>query len=141
MKMNRVKFCLTAIFAVVIFFGVKTAASGRDIRISNLVANAVDANLLGSDTNDAAITIQFMDVPLDSVLKSLIKQGHINAVLDPKVSDYIDPTDHTVHKAPLVSFHWENITIRKTILALCKYYDLVIVKDSATGAALIKPKD
>jgi hypothetical protein len=82
-----------------------------------------------------------MDVPLDSVLKSLIKQGHINAVLDPKVSDYVDPTDHTVHNAPLVSLHWENITIKQAIVALCKHYDLVIVKDSATSGACIKPKD
>jgi hypothetical protein len=119
MKTNRIKFCLAAIFAVVIFFGVKTAASGRDIRISNLVANIIDANLLGSDTNDVPITIQFMDMPLDKV----------------------DPTDHTVHNAPLVSLHWENITIRQAIVALCKNYDLVIVKDSATSGARIKPKD
>jgi hypothetical protein len=97
--------------------------------------------LLGSDTNDVPITIQFMDMPLDKVLKNMIKQGHINAVLDPKVSDYVDPTDHTVHNAPLVSLHWENITIRQAIVALCKYYDLVIVKDSATSGARIKPKD
>jgi type II secretory pathway component HofQ len=133
MKTNRIKFCLTATFAVVIFLGVTTAANSQDIRMSNQVANVVDASLLGSDTNDVAITIQFMDLPLDRVLKSLIKQGHINVVLD--------PIDHTVHNAPLVSFHWENITIRQAIVALCKHYDLVIVKDSGTGVVRIKPKD
>jgi type II secretory pathway component HofQ len=101
----------------------------------------VDASLLGSDTNDVAITIQFMDVPLDKVLRSMIKQVHINVVLDPKISDYVDPSDHTVHNAPLVSFRWENITIRQAIVALCKHYDLVIVKDSATGVVHIKPKN
>jgi hypothetical protein len=141
MKANQIKFCLTVTFAVVIFLGVMAAANNQAIRISNLVANVVDASLLGSDTNDVAITIQFMDMPLDKVLKSMIKQGHINVVLDPKVSDYVDPIDHTVHNAPLVSFRWENITIRQAIVDLCKHYDLVIVKDSATGLVHIKPKD
>jgi hypothetical protein len=111
------------------------------ITSTNQVANVVDASLLGSNANDVASTVRFQDVPLDEALKNLIEHGHINVVLDPKVSDYIDPADHTNHNAPLVSLRWENTAARQAIVALCEKYDLVIVKDSATGIIRIKPKD
>jgi len=74
----------------------------------------------------------------------LIERDHINLILDPKVSSYVDsndPTDHKFHNAPSVSIHWNNVTPKQAIVALCENYDLVIVKDSTTGVIRIKPKD
>lgn len=121
------------------------------ITSTNHFSNVVDANLIGSDTKNAEpLTnslipiIRFLDVPLDEVLENLIERGHINVVLDPKVSDYVDSNDPTInkfHHAPMVSLRWQNITAKQAIVALCENYDLVIVKDSATGVVSIKPKE
>jgi hypothetical protein len=117
------------------------------ITSTNHVANVVDASLLVSTNTTAQMTsspipvIQFFDVPLDEVLKRLIEQGHINAVLDPKVSDYADPSDNKLHPTPAVSLRWNNLTANQAIVALCEIYDLVIVKDAATGVVSIKLKD
>ncbi|HZF00798.1 MAG TPA: hypothetical protein VE344_02780 [Methylomirabilota bacterium] len=100
----------------------------------------MDASLLGSNTNQI-VPIVFQEAPLDEALKNLIEQNHLNVVLDPKVSSYFDPTDHTVHNAPAISIHWSKITARQAIVALCENYDLIIVKDSATGDIRIKPKN
>ena len=118
---------------------------------TNHVANIVDASLLGSDTNPASqmtnapgLLIQFDMAPLDQALKNLTAHDHLDIALDPKVSDYVDPNDPTIHKfhnAPLVSVRWQNVTPRQGIVALCETYDLAIVKDAATGGVLIKPKD
>jgi hypothetical protein len=220
MKMNRIKSCLTVIFAVGIFFGITTMVKGQ-IQVSNVpiisvienlavqaginfiidpklfaspsgggitepqltfawtnispnnallrvlkendlvliedkfttiaritgtnqVANIVDASLLDNDTNDLVPTVRFQDVPLDMAFNYFVKQGRINVILDPKVSSYVDPndpTDHKFHNAPSVSIHWNNVTPRQAIVALCENYDLVIVKDSTTGVIRIKPKD
>jgi hypothetical protein len=114
------------------------------------VTNMVDASLLGGGTNSAASLtngliplVQFSKVPLDAALKNLIAQSHINVVLDPKVSN---PAPHGMFSlfsdsAPTLSIRWENIAARQAIVALCENYDLVIVKDSATGVIRIKPKD
>jgi hypothetical protein len=121
------------------------------ITSTNQIPNVVDTSLLGSETNHAAsptngsiLNVRFDDTPLDVALQNLIEHDHLNVILDPKVSDYVDPndpTDHKFHNAPTVSIRWENITPRQAIVALCENYDLVIVKDSATGVIRIKPKD
>jgi hypothetical protein len=108
---------------------------------TNQIANIVDASLLGSDTNNLVSEIRFQDAPIDIALEDLIKKDHINIVLDPKLSGYVDPADNKFHSEPSVSIHWENVTSRQAIVALCENYDLVIVKDSATGVIQIKPKD
>jgi hypothetical protein len=115
---------------------------------TNQVANVVDASLLGSDPNNAAsppngsnLTVRFDETPLDVALKNLIEHDHINVILDPKISGYVDPADNKFHTPPTVSIRWENITPRQAIVALCENYDLVIVKDSTTGVIRIKPKD
>lgn len=108
---------------------------------TNHVANVVDAGLLASTdlTNAPVPLIYFADVPLDAALQHLLEQGHLKAVLDPKVSDYVDPVDHTLHPAPTVSLRWENLTAKQAVIALCENYGLMIVKDSTTGVVTIKP--
>jgi hypothetical protein len=115
---------------------------------TNHIANVVDASLLDGNTNDAAQmtngpvpVFRFEMVPLDVTLKNLIAYNHLNVVLDPKVSDYVDPTDYKFHNAPYVSIRWQNLTAKQAIVALCENYDLVVVKDAATGVVSIKPKD
>jgi hypothetical protein len=111
------------------------------ITSTNKVANVVDASLLDSDTNDLVSVVRFQDVPLDIALDNLIKKDHINIVLDPKLSGYVDPADSKFHNTPSISIRWENVTPRQAIIALCENYDLVIVKDSAAGVISIKLKD
>lgn len=74
-------------------------------------------------------------VPLGEALKSLIKQGQLNVVLDPKISGV--PMANT----PSVSGRWNKVTARQAIVALCVNYDLMIVKDAAGGGVTIKPRD
>jgi hypothetical protein len=120
------------------------------ITSTNHVASVVDASLLDNttaavpSTNAPISMIYFEEVPLDQCLKQLIDQNHLTVVLDPKLSDYVDSTDPMAvkfHSPPTVSLHWENLTAKQAIVALCENYDLVIVKDPATGAVRIKPKD
>ena len=107
---------------------------------TNRIANQVDGNLLDSDTNQP-VTVRFQDVPLDEALNNLIQRAHIHAALDPKVSAYVDPTNHKFHTPPAISVHWENVTARQALIALCENYNLTLVKDSMTGGVRIKPKD
>ena len=106
---------------------------------TNQAVNVVDGSLLGSDTNNPnSLTnspiplISMQDVPLDKAIKNLIEHDHVNVVLDSRLLDSASPT---------VSIRWKNITASQAIIALCENYDLVIVKDSATGIVRIKPKD
>jgi hypothetical protein len=111
------------------------------------VANSVDASLLGGDiqavgqmTNGLIPLLLFSDAPLDVALDHLIKQDHLNVILDSQVSGYFDKASNTFHNEPTVSLRWENLTARQALVALCEIYDLVIVKDSATGVVSIKPR-
>jgi hypothetical protein len=104
--------------------------------------NAVDASLLGMDTNNPAPyaseiipLIQFSDVPLDTALENLIRQSGVPVVLDSRLTDNSDPLD----QIPELSLRWTNLTVRQAIIALCVDYDLVIVKDAMTGGVRIEP--
>jgi hypothetical protein len=101
--------------------------------------NFVDAGLLGSDTGDAT-TVRFQDVPLDTAFQNLISQGHVNVILDPAISDFVESSRQKLPNSPTIFLRWENVTPRQAIVALCEDYDLVIVKDSATGVVRIEPK-
>jgi len=123
---------------------------------TNHVANIVDASLLVSTNATAATTngmvplMRFADVPLAEALKRLIQQGHLNAVVDPKVATDAGWDRHQLHipmvgsvkwgEEPDVSVAWQNLTSKQAIVALCEAYDLVIVKDAATGVVSIKPR-
>jgi hypothetical protein len=113
---------------------------------TNHVANVVDASLLVSANSATQLTnapvpvFHFSDVPLDEALNNLIARDQFKVVVDPKLSGYFDPAANTFHNAPMVSFHWENLTVKQAIVALCENYDLIIVKDAVTGVVSIKPK-
>jgi type II secretory pathway component GspD/PulD (secretin) len=103
----------------------------------NQATNFVDASLLGmdtnnpaADTNDIPTEIRLQDVPLDAALKAFIKASSLQVGLDPQISagDVI------------LSARWTHITPKQAIITLCQNYDLVIVKDAATGVIEIKPK-
>ena len=111
-----------------------------EISRTNRIINPVDAKLLGSDTNQT-MPIAFQDVPLDEALNTLIRLGDLDVTLDPKLSDNFDPISHMVHSQPTVSIYWVKVTARQAIIALCENFDLVIVKDAATGAVRIKLKE
>ncbi len=120
------------------------------------VANVVDASLLVSTnataamTNGATTPLHFWGVTLDAALKQLIELGGFNAVLDPKVHTEAGWDHHQLKipmvasvkwgEVPTVKFHWEKLTPKQAIVALCEAYDLVIVKDAVTGVISIKPK-
>jgi len=105
--------------------------------------NAVDASLLGMDTNSPASAtntlsiplIQFQDVPLAIAINNLIQQSK-GTVIDPQLEDPGNPRYNTI----TLSVRWENITASQALVALCLNYDLVIVKDAATGVIQIKPR-
>jgi hypothetical protein len=111
-----------------------------EISRTNRITNPVDAKLLGSDTNQVT-PIVFQDVPIDTALDTLIRLAHIDVTLDPKVSGYVDPVSYKLHTQPTTSIRWENVTARQAIIALCENYDLIIVKNAATGTVQIKLKE
>jgi hypothetical protein len=111
------------------------------ITYPNQSPTPVDASLLGTDTNDVQREIVFQSVPLDSALNELIKKAHFDVALDSNLSNAVDPVTHMWVLLPTLDLHWRNITARQAIIALCKNYSLVIVKDPATGAVQIKRKD
>jgi len=106
---------------------------------------AVDASLFGIDTNQPPATndvipvIQFTDAPLDEILKALIHQGSLPITLDSRITGTIDPHAGWLPTMPTASLRWENMTAAQALLALCKNYDLVIVKRPATGLLRIEP--
>ncbi len=112
-----------------------------EIKVTNRISNPVDATLLDSGANGTIPVISFYDVPLDEALKNLVQRANVTASLDPKLSDSFDPATHRVVQLPTVYVRWENVTARQAIIALCKNYNLTIVKDQATGVIRIKPKD
>lgn len=124
---------------------------------TNHVAHVVDASLLVSTNTAAYLTnglipeIHFWNVPLDAALKNLIAQGRTRVVLDPKVSTEAGLDRHKLNfplmgsiswgEVPTVRIHWQNLTAQQALVALCENYDLVIVKDAATGVVGIQPRE
>ena len=106
--------------------------------------NVVDASLLGMDTNNPASAanemviplIQFQEVPLSIAVQNLIQQTGVAIEIDPRLDHPGDPR----YGSTILSVRWENVTARQALVALCLNYDLIIVKDAATGVIQIKPK-
>ena len=106
----------------------------------------VNASLLHMETNSWAFSsngiiplIQFQDVPIDLALNNLIQQGAMKIEIDPRLAGVDISPDSPFIPSQLISIRWRNITAKQAIVALCENYDLVIVKDDATGAIQIKP--
>ena|SRR5208337_4302101 len=117
------------------------ATSVARISFKNQVVNPVDASLLGSDINAVVPLIQLDVVPLDRALNSFAYEAHIEVVFQGKLlGTHENPGEMPVPQ-PLVSIRWRNITPKQAIVALCKNYNLVILKDSETGDIRIKPRD
>jgi hypothetical protein len=111
------------------------------ITYTNQIVNSVDTSLLGSDANVAIPLIQMDVVPLDLALNTFAYEDHIKVVFyDELLGIRSNPGKPPVPQ-PLVSIRWQNITPKQAIVALCENYNLVIVKDSTTGAIRIKPKN
>jgi hypothetical protein len=98
------------------------------------ITKFVEGRLLGSDTN-GAVLIAMQDVRLDDALKQLAKKADIKVAID------ITALGEDFSTLPVISIRWNDLTPRQAIIALCEIYDLVIVKDAATGVVSIKPED
>jgi hypothetical protein len=110
---------------------------------TNQAASPFDESLLGSETNGVIPMIRFSYMSLGDALNNLIQHNHLAVTLDPKLlaEDHFEPTTKIFISQPQVSVHWEGVTAKQAITALCQNYDLIIVKDAATGEVRIKPKN
>ena len=104
------------------------------------IKQSVEGGLLGRDTNQP-VTIQMQAVRLDQALEQLAKQAGIEITLGSILSEQRDLPDMPSYPGPLISIRWNNLTPKQAIIALCENYNLVIVKDAATGIVSIKPGD
>jgi len=97
-------------------------------------ASQLDLAIGSSDlgTNEVIPLIQFSDVPLDTVLEHFFRQAGLRAKIDLELDG---------QPMPISSLHWENLTIRQAILALCENHDLVIIRDEASGILQVKPRE
>ncbi|HXR48365.1 MAG TPA: hypothetical protein VN784_13100 [Candidatus Limnocylindrales bacterium] len=100
------------------------------ITYTNRIVIPLDADLLGNDTNGVVPPINLRNTPLDEAFKQLAKAAHFEIVIDFKIPAGVN--------MPQVSLRWEKVTARQAIVALCEAYNLVIAKDSSTGAVVIK---
>jgi type II secretory pathway component GspD/PulD (secretin) len=129
--------------------------------------NVVDASLLNMDTTNSTIstngvlpTIEFRDVPLDYALDSLIRESGIKikldsrlritvagqsvehngvTVLDPNAERIAYSTNKWFNPMPTLSFHWENITAKQALIAICQNFDLTLDKNDTNDVIQIKP--
>lgn len=97
---------------------------------TNRIVIPLEADLLGNDTNVVVPPINLRNTPLDEAFKQLAKAAHFEIVIDFKIPAGVN--------MPTVSFRWNKVTARQAIVALCEAYNLVIAKDSSTGAIAIK---
>jgi hypothetical protein len=111
------------------------------ITYTNQFASPVDISLLCNDTNVVIPLIQLEVVPLDRALNAFTRQANLKIVFYGKLLGVRDNPGEMPVPQPIVSVRWTNITAKQAIVALCKNYGLIIVKDSATGMIQIKPKD
>jgi hypothetical protein len=117
------------------------ASSITLIRAKNHPANFVDVTLFENVTNPTPgpgtiPLIEFQDVPLSVALENLAKQMNFKCTLDPQMDD---PPFGGFR--PEVSCRWENVTCKEAFISTCENYDLVIVKDPATGTVEVKSDD
>jgi hypothetical protein len=113
------------------------------ITFSDELLPVIDTTLLDMETSSSNSSasmniplIQFADVPLDTALENLIRQCDANIELAPELKD----GSYWQNRTPELSVRWTNVTAWQAVVALCENYDLVIIKNDATGRIQIKPK-
>ena len=109
------------------------------IQISHIQQDAgvVDATLLGNDTNAVVPMIEMQSVSIGTALKRLATRAGIRVVIDPKLFKFSDAEDVS---STIISLHWEGVTARQGMVALCENFGLDIVKNTNTGLVRIEPK-
>lgn len=110
------------------------------ITFTNQPTNFADKAWVASGTNTVIPRIQMEDAPLDMALTQLAKEARLDVVLDSKLSNPAFVPGKPFAPQPTVSMRWQNLTARQAIAALCENYNLVLVKDAATGGVRIAPK-
>jgi len=110
------------------------------IIVTSQIAKPVDADWVRSGTNAVVPLMQFVEAPLSVAVTHIAEKGKLNIVIAPELSMPSFVPGKPFVPEPTVSFRWENLTARQAIAALCENYDLVMVKDPATGTLRISPK-
>ncbi len=100
-------------------------------------AGIVDAALLGNDTNAFIPVIQMQSVSIGTALKRLARSAGLTVVIDPELFKF---SDAEAVASTIISLHWEGVTPRQAIIAVCENFGLDIVKDATTGVIHIEPK-
>jgi len=109
------------------------------VQISHIKQDAgiVDVTLLGEDTNAVVPVIKMQSVSIGTALGRLARSAGIKVVIDPKLLQFSDAEDVS---STIISLHWESVTARQAMVALCENFGLDIVNDSTTGNIRIEQK-
>jgi hypothetical protein len=76
-------------------------------------------------------------VSIGTALGRLARSAGIKVVIDPKLLQFSDAEDVS---STIISLHWESVTARQAMVALCENFGLDIVNDSTTGNIRIEQK-
>jgi len=97
-------------------------------------ALVVQSTPLPVSTNDVTEPIQIDDVPLTTAIENLTRQLQVNYMFDPDCIQIINAD-------PRVSIRWDNISVRKALLAILDKNGLQIIYDPKTRIARITKKN
>ena len=92
---------------------------------------------LGTGTNAVIPMIEMQSVSIGTALKRLAGSAGLKVVVDPKLLEF---SDAEAVSSTIISLHWESVTARQAIIAICENFGLDIVKDATTGVVRIEPK-
>ncbi len=98
-----------------------------------------DFLLLGDDTNVIPL-IQFENVPITSALENFGRIANISYVLDPAIGYGMPDKQGKIKPEPNLSIHWENLTAKQALIAICENFDLIITNGTRPDMVLIKAK-
>jgi hypothetical protein len=91
------------------------------IAVAALVAVLSAANAAELSARDDVVPlIEMREVPLTDALQQVAGMGHLNIILDPKLSQ-------APYNTMAVSIRWEKVTAREALIALLDNYDLVLI--------------
>lgn len=109
------------------------------VQISNVKSDAgiVDAKILGGDSNAVIPVIKMKSVSIGAALTQLAKAANLKVVIESRL---LKPSNNDDVSSTVLSIHWEGVTARQAIIALCENFGLDIVKDSAADVIRIELK-